>query len=119
PGDVRSIADLLPAHRGDGHDVRAVDQDVLIAKPLEEGNKLHAKSHFGRPKAVEVVAPEQMPGEPEPAGQLLIPIGGRNQRQDGVIISSAEDLDDFLVLQLPEQIAAFDYAIGALLKIGP
>src|SRR5689334_2971949 len=60
---------------------------------------------------------EQMAGESLPPAQLLFPIGRWNERQHGMIITCAQDLNDALVLQMPQQVATFDNAICTLLEI--
>ena len=44
---------------------------------------------------------------------------GGNQRQDRMVVAGAEDLDGPAVLQVPQQIAAFDDAVHPFLEIRP
>jgi hypothetical protein len=57
-----------------------------------------------------------MAGESAPALEVFFPILRGNQRQDRVIVGSAQDLNDALILQVPEQFATFDNAVNALLE---
>ena len=96
----------------------AVDDDVAIVVAAQGGNQVHAETQLRRPEPREVVAGEEMAGEPAPALQVLLPVGRRDQRQDGMVIAGAEDLDDAGVLQIPQQRPAVDDAVDATLEVG-
>ena len=116
-GDMRAIADFFPAHRLIRLDVIAIHHDVLKAHAFQRGDHFHAEPHFRRPKAGELLAPERVAADAEPARGLLFPIGLRNKRKHGMIIARAEDFEQAGILQMPQQIAAFDKAVGSALKI--
>lgn len=117
--EVRAVAAFLPAHVGVfGLDVDVVYHDVLEAVALEHGDHFHAEAHFGWPEAVEAGAPEEVLGDVFPAGDLGIPIGGRDEGEDAVVVGGAEDVEDVGVLQVPEEVAELDDAEYALLKAG-
>ena len=59
-----------------------------------------------------------MAGHPLPAVQVSLPVGGRDQRQHGVIVTGAENIDDPVILQIPEQRAAIHGSVHPVLKIG-
>ena len=118
PGDVRAVAQFVPAHGGDRVDVRAVDQDVAVAIAFEGGDELHAKTHLRGPEPGEAGPREQVPADPLPALELLIPVGMRDQGQDGMVVAGAQDADDRGVLQVPQQRPAVGDAVGAVLEAG-
>ena len=97
-GDVRTVADFLPGHVVDGIDVLAINQHVAITGPLQVRNQLHVETHFRRPEAAEMFPPEHVAGDPEPAGDLLVPIRLGDQRQDRMVVAGADNLEQAAVL---------------------
>jgi hypothetical protein len=66
---------------------------------------------------VEAVAVKQVPADTLPAAELLVPVGGWDQRQHRVVVGGAKDVDDTGVLEVPEQRAAVHDAVGAPLEL--
>ena len=59
-----------------------------------------------------------MAGDVQPALQVQGAVGLGNQRQHRMVVAGAEDLEDILVLQLPEQGAAVHDSVDPFLKGG-
>ena len=115
-GDVRPVAQFLPAHRVHGIDVLAIDHDIAVAGPLQVRDYPHVETHLRRPEAVELISPEYMAGDGMPAGDVFVPVGLRDQRQHRMVVAGAEDFEQTLVLQMPEQLAAIDHPVGTFLE---
>ena len=115
-GDVGAVAQLVPLHWRDGLDVLAVHQDIAIAHGAQQGDELHGETHLRRPETLEVGTPEEMAGDVQPALQVRGAVGLGNQRQHRMVVAGAEDLEEILVLQLPEQGAAVHDPVDPLLK---
>src|SRR4026209_797244 len=116
---MRTITNFFPAHGIERFHVLAIDDYVPVTETLEERNHFHAEPHFRRPESRKVCSPKQMPGNAQPAPKLFLPIRGRNEWQHRVVIARAENLSDAVVLQVPEQLPAFDDAMHTFLEIRP
>ena len=91
---VRPVAQLLPAHLADRIDVFGIDDDVAIAGLHQVRDQRHVEGQLRRPESREPGAPEDVPGDRLPAGDLLVPVRLRRQGQDRVIVAGAEDRED-------------------------
>jgi hypothetical protein len=117
-GQVGAVPDLLPAHGGDRLDVLGINEGVPVAEPAQQGDQLVAEAHLRRPESGEAGPVEQVSSEAQPPDQLLLSVGCRDQRQDGVVVAGAKDFDHPGVLQVPQQRATVDDAVDALLEGG-
>src|SRR5690606_38994387 len=115
--DVWPVAELLPAHRLEWFDVLAVHDHELVAETPEQRDELLGESELRRPEAPEP-SPEQVLADAPPALELQRPVRLRNQRQNGMVVRRPEDSDDGRILEVPEQVPAFDDAVDATLELG-
>src|ERR1039457_6351680 len=118
PGNVRTVAEFVPAHGGDRFDVLTVDQHVAVVLTFESGDELHAKAHLRGPEPGEASSRKKVLTDPLPAGDLLVTVSPGNEGEDGMVVARAQDADDLGVLQVPQQRSAVHDPVDAALEVG-